>query len=183
MCAGNEHDLAAGPGWRDTKRVPLALNDERGHAHGVKLGEPGLLRPAGRMEREREADHRRRAELSGGSAGHARAGGAPADDEWRVECELLDHGHPGGVQLSRRGRRAPARDAVRLLNQDDGQLRVVRGRCGADQVGRVEAAACAVAEHERSGRFVDSAKVGARDAVRSLELEDLPTIVGPGGPS
>ena len=58
---------------RHPERVALALHDQHGHRHRLELGQPRLLRPPGRVQREREAEDARRAGRLRRPAGHARA--------------------------------------------------------------------------------------------------------------
>src|SRR4051812_2138674 len=76
--AGDRDDLAMRRRGRHSERVALALDDERGDGDRVELVEPALLRSARRVDREGEAEHRRRAGLDRRPAGDARTRGAAA---------------------------------------------------------------------------------------------------------
>jgi hypothetical protein len=71
--AGDAGDDAILSGGRHPERVALALDDERRDGHGLELRQAALLRTAGRMKREREAQHGRRLRLGRRAAGHAGA--------------------------------------------------------------------------------------------------------------
>jgi predicted ester cyclase len=136
------------------------------------------------MHGEGEAQDRDRADVRGGAAGDPGAGGAPADDERktdeRVPAQLLDDRRPGRIELSRRGGATPARDPVGLLDEchaDPGRERSVRRR---NEVRRLNTAARAVPEHERSHRPVDRMEVGPREPVRRVELEDPASLAARG---
>ena len=133
-----------------------------------------LLRPARRVHREREAEHRLGAGRGRGPAGDAGARGAAAGDQRHLEGELLDHARPGRVELVRRRGRAPARDAVGLLDERDGQAGLERRVRRALQVRRLDAAAGPVPEHERGARRVDLAQVHPRLAVWRLQQPHRP---------
>ncbi len=87
---------------RHPELVPIALDDQRRHRDRVELGLAGLLRAAGGMDRERQAEHRDRFALRRGPAGHPRAGGAAADDQRQplqlAAAKVLDHGGPRGIE-------------------------------------------------------------------------------------
>ena len=65
-------------------------------------------------------------------------------------AQVLDHRDPGRVELVRRRRRAPAGDAVGLLDERDAEAERQRRARRRDQVAGVDAAAGAVTEHERA---------------------------------
>ena len=94
-----------------------------GTSHRVELGQARLLRPAGRMDGEGEAEDGDRAGLLGRAARDPRAERAPADDQRQARelvcAQPLEHGAPGRVQLVGGRRRAPARDTVGLLDERD----------------------------------------------------------------
>ena len=70
----------------------------------------------------------------------------------RACAQVVDDGRPGGVEPRRGRRRAPAGDAVGLLDERDGHPGGLRGRRRGDQVAGGDAAAGAVAEHEQRPR-------------------------------
>ena len=82
-----------------------------------------FLRPPGRMNREREAEHGAGAGGLGGAAGHARARRAATGDERQAgECvgaQVLDDRQPRRVELVRGRHAAAARHGVRLLDERD----------------------------------------------------------------
>ena len=78
---------------------------------------------------------------------------------------------PGGIELLRRGGRAPTGDAVRLLDERDAEPFFVRCLCGRDEVGCLDTAARTMAEHDRSARLVHGVEIRPRRSVWSLDLE------------
>jgi len=126
-------------------------------------------------QRERETEHADGAAGLGSAAGDP-AAGRPAADDHRQSRELVllqgvDDGCPGGVELTRGGRAATARDAVRLLDEHHGEPDGLGcGRCGA-QVGRSHPASGTVPEDQRAGRVRMPAYVRPRDAVGRVEVE------------
>jgi hypothetical protein len=143
-------------GW-DPERVALALDDERWHIDGVKLGQASLLRLPGRVDWEREAENSDCANLVRGAAGDPRAGGAAADDQRQAREELRDDREPGLVQLTSRCGAPSASDSVWLLDERDAEASLVRGLRCPDEVRRIDPATGPVPEHDRSARRVDLA--------------------------
>src|SRR5439155_22680679 len=95
----------------------------------VEFGQTALRRLAGAvrwLEREGEAEHCDGSSRVRGAAGDAGAHRAAADDErqpGQLACtQALDDRNPGGVELRGAGGRAPAGDAVGLLDQRDADL-------------------------------------------------------------
>ena len=80
----------------------------------------------------------------------------------RPGAQLLEHARPRDVEPRGRRRRAPARDAIRLLHERDRDLRRTRRRARRREVGRADRAGRAVAEHERRARALDRLQVRAR---------------------
>ena len=164
------------PVGRHAERVRGALHHERRHgrrrrarAARVFSGRPGGCTGKARHSTPTAPVVGRRA------ARHPRARRAAADDErqvaQRARAQVLDDRDPGRVELARRSRRAPAGDAIGLLDQRDadaGRARRLRGR---HEVARRHAAAGAVAEHERAGRLVGGVQVGPRGTVRRVDVE------------
>jgi hypothetical protein len=123
------HHLAKRPGRWQAERIPHALNDECRHRHCFQLGQPALRRlpgPAWRFEWKGEAEHSDGAGCVRCPAGDASAHRATADDDLQVgqlgRLEVRDDGNPRLIELGRSGRRAPARDPVRLLDKRDADL-------------------------------------------------------------
>ena len=85
--------------------------------------------------------------------------------------QMLDDGRPGGVELLRRSRRAPARDAVRLLHECDGESLRLRCVRRGNEIRRRHASAGAVTEDERAARPLGEMQVHLRLAVRRLDGE------------
>jgi hypothetical protein len=116
-------------GWWHPERVFLALDDQHRHPYLVELGEPargGWARgPAGRLERERQAEHRDGTRGLRGTAGHPAAERPTADDQRQpaqlVRDQVLDDRDPGGVELVHGRRGASPGDPVGLLHERDGQ--------------------------------------------------------------
>jgi hypothetical protein len=169
--------LAQRSGRRDSEAIALALDDECRHGHRVQLGEAALrrlARAARRLEREREAkdcDCAGRLDRPAGDPGAERA---TADYQGQagqlVLAQLFDDRDPGGVELRCAWGRAAAGDAVGLLDQRDGDpLRACRrGRC--DEVRRLHAAGGPVPEDESRAWLLDGVQMGAREALRRLDL-------------
>src|SRR5689334_10267731 len=83
---------------------------------------------------------------------------------------MLDDRDPRRVELVGGRRRSPAGDAIRLLDERDGDADRPRGLCRRGEVGRTDAAARAVTEHESAARLVDWMQMDARRTMRSLDL-------------
>jgi hypothetical protein len=155
---------------RHAERIALALHDEHGHLNGIELGQPRLLGPSGRMHREGEAEHGDSSRLGGGSARDARAERPAARNEREladlVIPELHDDGRPRRVELRGGCRRAPAGNAVRLLDESDRDLLLEGHLLCDDEVGSGYASARAVPEDEERARLVGDVHDHARGAVR-----------------
>src|SRR5205085_1696070 len=125
--------------------------------------------------REGEAEHADGAGRLGGAAGDARTRRAPAREERQsgelVSAQALEHGRPRAVELMRRRGRAAAGDAVRLLDERDGEALLQRDALRRNDVRRSDAAARTVPEHERSVRRFGVVQVDARRSVRCLDHE------------
>jgi len=111
VVALHAHDLAVRGGRRDAERITRALDDQSRDRHLIEFGETAhrcrSRRDSARgLQREGEAEHSDRARRLGGAAGHPRARGATADDEWQTTeeagDEVVDHRDPSGIQLARR---------------------------------------------------------------------------------
>ena len=105
------------------ERVALALNHQRRHGDGIELAQAALLGPSRRMNRERKAQDRRRTGVRRRPARDPCARGAAAADQLearqRIVPQRLYDREPCCVQLRRRRRRAPAGDAIGLLDEHD----------------------------------------------------------------
>ena len=132
------------------------------------------------MEREREAQHGGRADLGGGPARDARTRRPPAGHDRQpaesVVAQLRDHGDPGRVELVRRRGAPPPGHAVRLLDERHAHPGRPRGARGPDEVRRLDPAAGPVAEHDPGHGRVDRVQMDPRETVRSVELEDPPSL-------
>ena len=73
---------------RRPERVALALDDQRRQPGGLELLEPGALRPAGRVQRERERQEAAGAEGAGAPGGRTGAGAAPAEHQRGADAHL-----------------------------------------------------------------------------------------------
>jgi DNA-binding MarR family transcriptional regulator len=177
---GNLHDLTALSGRRHPEGIPRALDDQGREAHRIQLVETVLRRgpagPARRLEREREAEHRDRARLLDGAARYARAQGPAADDERQPAqlalAEVVEHGDPGRVELTRRSRRAPPSDAIGLLDECDRESLRLRDVARRNEVRRRDAAAGSVAEHQSRAGLGDGMQVDLRPTVRRVDVEN-----------
>jgi hypothetical protein len=67
--------------------------------------------------------------------------------------------------------RTPARHAIRLLDERNADSHRVRGLRHRNEIFRLHAAACAVAEDERCPRFVCAAQVRICSAERRCDLD------------
>ena len=83
---------------------------------------------------------------------------------------MLHDREPGRVQLGRGRRRAPAGDAVGLLDERDRDVLLQRDLGCDRQVGSGDAASGTVTEHERGPRLGRSMQMHACRAVWSLDL-------------
>ncbi len=114
-------DRAARIGYPE--RVPVAVHDQGRHRVGQFPG-PAAIRPARRVQRERESEHADRAQLGGRPAGDPGTAGPPADEKRSVRRYLLPHRRDqvteGTVELTG-GRGCPAAgDPVGLEDPRDG---------------------------------------------------------------
>jgi hypothetical protein len=127
-------------------------------------------------KREGEAEDAGGAGLGRGAAGDTGAGRAAADEQryaaQLLRMQLLDDGDPGGVELPCGRRGATAGDAVGLLDECDADPQRERRLGRGDEVGRRDATARAVPEHERAARSRDAVHVRAGRPVRRGELAD-----------
>ncbi len=134
MVAGNPHHVAI-PGRRGhPERIAFALNDEHGRRDRLELGEtalPRICRPARRMEREGQAEHRDSVGLGRGPTRHPCPRGATAGHERKTPqlrlAEMGDYGLPCRVELLGRRRGASAGHPVWLLDQRCRPASVVGG--------------------------------------------------------
>jgi hypothetical protein len=81
--------------------------------------------------------------------------------------------HPRLVQVRRRWGRTPPGDAVRLLDERDGQpLRLRRSRRG-NEVGSADPSPGPVPEHEHAARRRSGLQVHAGEPSRRLDVDEL----------
>src|SRR5437588_11150814 len=164
---------------RHPETLALALTHQRGHRDRVELGQAALrrlTRARRRLEGEGEAEHRHGAGRSRRATGDAGAHRPTANDYAQprqlIDAQALDDRDPGGVKLRRAWRRAPAGDAIGLLDQRHadplypGDLR--RG----PEIWRFHPSRRTMAEHQRRARLIDQIQMGTRRAVRSIDLDD-----------
>ena len=143
---------------RRAEGVLAALQHQPGHAGGQQLGGPGLLRPAGQVQRKRQADDpgaRRRASAVR-QATRAPALRPPTNSRPRphgLVAQPAHRGDPGLVQRGRRSGDAPAGGPPRLLEPDDRDAPVRQPPGQQLQVGRVGAAPGAVPEDQQRRRL------------------------------
>jgi hypothetical protein len=183
--AGNEDDGSVRAVGRNAERIALTLDDERRHGHRVQLRKTalgGIVSAAGRVNGEGKAEHRGRADFGGGPARDTRACGASTADHRQcpelIVAQLLEHTRPSGVELVRRSRATPPGNPVRLLDEHDAQPGRQSSVLRTHEVGRADAAARPVTEHERGRGPVDRMEVRPRGADRSLQLEDETSLAG-----
>jgi hypothetical protein len=102
---------------------------------------------------------------------------APAHDEGQPAQlalgDVLDHGHPGRVELPGRGGGAPAGDTVGLLHEGDAHPLRERNIRRRHEVAGRHAAARSVPEDERPPWLLDSVEVDPCGTVRGVEVEQL----------
>ena len=84
---------------------------------------------------------------------------------------MFDDRRPRGVELRRARRRAPAGDAVRLLDQRDADPFRPGGLRRCHEVGRLHAAGGSVTEHESTAGLVSGEQMNARRTMRSIDLD------------
>ena len=113
--------------------------------------------------------------VSGGSACDTRAGRAAARDERQpgelVPAQMVEDRDPRCVELMRGRGRAASGDAVRLLDERNGEALFERDVLRRDEIWRRDASARAVPEHERAARRLRVVQVHARRSVRCLDHE------------
>src|SRR4051794_13270700 len=122
----------------------------------------------------------------GGGAGGAGAGRAPPARERQARelgtAELRDDREPRRVELTGRSGPAPPGDAIRLLDERDGEAEGDGLLRRSDQVARADPAARAVAEHERRPRLRYGAHVHPREPRRCLDLDRAHRLIVPDAP-
>ena len=160
VIAPHLHHLASGARGRDAESIALALDDERGHLSPRRArasGSSAACRRAAAARAERPGRGRRRRPSRPRCGKRRGPERATADDEWQAGelagAQALEDGDPGGVELGSACRRPAAGNAVRLLDQGDGNalgLRRVR-RCL--DVRRVDSSSGPVAENETRARL------------------------------
>lgn len=189
MIPGDQDDgPAPARGWT-TERVTPALNDEHRNFDRVKLREAALGRvvgPARGMHGKGQTHHGMRSHISCRTAGHARPRGTTAHDHRSRRQltipELTYDRCPGGIQLSSRCLVAPSGHAVGLFDQRGRQADRRRGPHDGSQIRRVDPAARAVPQKQRSDGIGDGMDMGAGQPVGSLKLHDPASItIGAGG--
>ena len=158
--AGPHAEVDAGARSGHAEGVAVAVDHERGYP-GVQLVRPGPVRPAGRMQRERQCHHAGRAERAGGPAGDPGAAGAAAEYQVRgFGAQCGDDGGPGLVELAGRGRCPAPAHPVRLGDAGDRDRGGEHRRTNRQQVRRVHPAPGTMAENEQAARRT----CGRRDA-------------------
>jgi hypothetical protein len=180
VIARHLHDRASPLGRRHAESISRPLHDEQRHTHRIELAETARCGSrAGstrRLQREGEADHSDGARRPRRAAGDPRARGAPANEKWQsTELafeQVVDHRRPGSIELMRGCWRTPARHAIRLLDERNADSHRVRGLRHRNEIFRLHAAACAVAEHERSPRLVCVLDVRRSRTGRRADLSD-----------
>ncbi len=140
----------------------------------------GVTAFAGRVHRERQAEHGARAGVGGRSTRHPGTCRAAADHQrensQHVMAKLGDHGQPVCVQLRSGRRRAASRHPVGLLHQRDREAHGMCGPRGRREIRRFDPAACAVPEHQRADRTLGRPDMHPRWAVWGVELEDHASV-------
>ena len=179
MVAGHLDDRATRGAGRNPEGVARTLHDQCRDRHLVELrqtarwrGPPGAAR---RLQGEREAKHADGAGRLRSAAGHPRAQGPTADEE-RQPAELArdqvaDHYRPGSVELARRSGRASPGDAVRLLDERDGDSFRARGVRHRHQVSRGHPSNGSVTEDQRGHWLIGEMQVGVGSTMRGVHYE------------
>ena len=135
---------------RHAERVPVALDDERRHGHRGEFWKAGLLGPAGRMQRERQAQHSRGPDLTRRTTGDPATEGATTYDQWEViGMHLLGDCTPRRVDLRRRCGCLSPGDSIGLLDEDNREVRPNRLLGRERDVMGGHAAASTVAKHDQ----------------------------------
>jgi hypothetical protein len=142
------------------ERIPLAAQREhRGAACTARaqLGQPVLTRGRAprRAQREGQRDHRAGADRPGRAAGHAGAVAPAALDQRDARDEPGQRGHdldPRGVLAYGRPRGTRAPDPVGLRDARHHRAQLQPGVPHGQHVGRLDAAAGTVREHEQEPR-------------------------------
>ena len=86
-------------------------------------------------------------------------------------AQLVDHVDPGGVELVSGSRRAPAGDAVGLLDERDADADCERGSRRGEQIRGAHSAAGPMPEHERGARRLSRMQVHVRLSVTRLDRQ------------
>ena len=181
VVAWDLHHCATRRSGRNPEPVSLTLDDQRRGRYRVELFKtarrcrlPGAAR---RLKREGKAKHRNRADRLRCAAGHPGAQGSTADDERQhaqlTRAHVVDRRRPGGVEVVRRGGRAPSGDSVWLLDERDADALRARGVRSRHQVSRRHPRAGSVTEDQRGSWLIDGLQVDLRRAVRGVDSERL----------
>jgi hypothetical protein len=178
VIALDRDDLPARRLGRHPEAVALALHDEDRDVDGLELGETTLRRPvpaAGREEGKGEAEYRlgpRPIERPTGDASTQRpSAGDQGQIPEGVGPEVLDDGDPRFVEPLGGSRGAPARDAIGLLDERDGEPRPGRRIPRRDQVRCLDAPARPVAEDNRTLGVSGSGEVRPGGTGGSVDLD------------
>jgi hypothetical protein len=165
------------------ERIPRTLHDQGRDLHGVQLVQAARCRrrsrPARRLERERQAEHRDGASRFRGAARNPRAERPAADDERQpsqltfARDQMLDHRRPGSVELASRSGRAAPGNTVGLLDQGDAEPFRKCDVCHGNEVSRAHAACSAVAEDEGGSRLGDRMQMDDCATVRGVYREHV----------
>ena len=85
---------------------------------------------------------------------------------------MVDHRHPGGVQLVRWSGSASPGDAVGLLDERDAQPFRARDARDRDEIKRSYSSSGSMTEDQRGARLVGGIQMDVRPTVRGVHFED-----------
>ena len=161
---------------RAAKWVSSSLEDQERDVD-LEFGRARLLRVARRMQRKSEREDPDGAGPTRRPACHASAAAAPAyryAKLWplrsKQSAQLLDCRGPRDIELGCRCRRPSAGHQIRLPHPRYGNPRLKCGSSYRAQVGRLDAAAGAVPQHQQPRRGTDGTRqLGVRRAARGFK--------------
>ena len=176
MVSGHFHDLArrSRPAASRTGRArPERRVSARSPRRARGGGSGASFVPAARAGTRGTARRRRRSpRLSGRQRGRPASARRRSPEARSADLRAaLRRSRPTRCPGESRRRRTATGDAIRLLDERNGDVLLQRHVSRRDEVGRAHAAASAVAEDECSSRICRGVHVGARKAVWRVDLD------------
>jgi hypothetical protein len=177
VVARDANDGPSRRGGRHPERVALALDDQHRHLDRVELVQSALLGPPGRMDGKGQAEHAGRPGRRRRAARDTGAGRTPTGHDRQLGqllvAQLRDDGRSSVVELRCRGRRAPVRNTVGLLDERDREAGLLRGSRRGHEIRCAYSAPGAVTEDEGAARVLRQPQMCTRGAVECCDLANL----------